>query len=146
MMTLAKKGFLIILLVISLIISGIPIPGLKWHFHPYQIHVLINTDGNIAEAVGTNAGSPALSKPAPGTYSYAGMITHISSSSITLYHGVTCIITASTVCKAPMSGGNMMNMQPVSCSSFTKGETVQISAVKNSSGELVATAIQEAFF
>ncbi len=146
MMTLAKKGFLIILLVISLIISGIPIPGLKWHFHPYQIHVLINTDGNIAEAVGTNAGSPALSKPAPGTYSYAGMITHISSSSITLYHGVTCIITGSTVCKAPMSGGNMMNMQPVSCSSFTKGETVQISAVKNSSGELVATAIQEAFF
>ncbi len=146
MMTLAKKGFLIILLVISLIISGIPIPGLKWHFHPYQIHVLINTDGNIAEAVGTNAGSPALSKPAPGTYSYAGMITDISGSSITLYHGPTCIITGSTVCKAPMSGGNMMNMQPVSCSSFTKGETVQISAVKNSSGELVATEIQEAFF
>ena len=148
MMTLAKKGFLIILLVISLIISGIPIPGLKWHFHPYQIHVLINTDGNIAEAVGTNAGSPALSKPAPGTYSYAGMITHISSSSITLYHGVTCIITGSTVCKAQvsMSGGGMMNMQPTSCSSFTKGETVQIIAVKNSSGELVATEIKEAFF
>ena len=146
MMTLAKKGFLIILLVISLIISGIPVPGLKWHFHPYQIHALINTDGNIAEAVETNAGSPALSKPAPGTYSYAGMITHISSSSITLYHGPTCIITGATVCKAPMSGGNMMNMQTVSCSSFTKGETVQLSAVKNSSGELVATLIQEAFF
>ena len=154
MMTLAKKGFLIILLVISLIISGIPVLGLKWHFHPYQIHVLINTDGNIAEAigtklaeaVGTNVGSPALSKPAPGTYSYAGMITNISSSSITLYHGPTCIITGATVCKAPMSGGNMMNMQPVSCSSFTKGETVQISAVKNSNGQLVATLIQEAFF
>ena len=153
MMTLAKKGFLIILLVISLIISGIPVIGLKWHFHPYQIHVLINTDGNIAEAVGTNtfagmtnAGSPALSKLALGAYSYAGMITDISSSSITLYHGPTCIITGATVCKAPMSGGNMMNMQPVSCSSFTKGETVQISAVKNSSGQLVATAIQEAFF
>ncbi|MCL4497169.1 MAG: hypothetical protein M1412_01255 [Deltaproteobacteria bacterium] len=43
-------------------------------------------------------------------------------------------------------GLNMMNMQTVSCSSFTKGETVQISAVKNSSGELVATEIQEAFF
>ena len=131
MMTLAKKGFLIILLVISLIISGIPVPGLKWI---------------PAEAVGTNAGSPALSKPAPGTYSYAGMITNISGSSITLYHGATCIITGSTVCKAPMSGGNMMNMQTVSCSSFTKGETVQISAVKNASGELVATEIQEAFF
>ena len=131
MMTLAKKGFLIILLVISLIISGIPVLGLKW----------------IPAFAGmTNAGSPALSKLALGTYSYAGMITDISSSSITLYHGPTCIITGATVCKAPMSGGNMMNMQPVSCSSFTKGETVQISAVKNSSGQLVTTAIQEAFF
>lgn len=122
MMTLAKKGFLIILLVISLIISGIPVLGLKWI---------------PAEAVGTNAA---------GTYSYASTITNISSSSITLYHGPTCIITGATVCKAPMSGGNMMNMQPVSCSSFTKGETVQISAVKNSNGQLVATLIQEAFF
>ena len=90
--------------------------------------------------------SPAVIKPAPGTYSYAGTIKSINSSSITLYHGQTCIITGATVCKAPMSGGNMMNMQTVSCSSFTKGETVQISAVKNSSGELVATLIQEAFF
>ena len=120
-------------IVISFIISGIPVPGLKWI---------------SAEAVGTNAGSPALSKPAQETYSYAGMIANISSSSITLYHGVTCIITGATVCKAPMSmsGGNMMNMQTVSCSSFTKGETVQISAVKNSSGQLVAVEIQEAFF
>ena len=75
-------------------------------------------------------------------------VKNISSSSITLYDGVTCIITGSTVCKAPMSmsGGNMMNMQTVSCSSFTKGETVEISAVKNSSGQLVAAEIQEAFF
>ena len=133
MITLAKKGFLIILLVISFIISGIPVLGLKWI---------------PAEAIGTNAGSPALSKPAPGTYSYAGMIENMSSSSITLYHGVTCIITGSTICKAPMSmsGGSMMNMQPTSCSSFTKGETVQIIAVKNASGELVATEIKEAFF
>ena len=133
MITLAKKGFLIILLVVSFIISGIPVPGLKWI---------------SAEAVGTNAGSPALSEPVQGTYSYAGMITNISSSSITLYHGVTCIITGATVCKASMSmsGGNMMNMETVSCSSFTKGETVEISAVKNSSGQLVAAEIQEAFF
>ena len=121
-MTLAKKGFLIILLVISLIISGIPVLGLKW--------------------IPAFAGMTNVA----GTYSYAGTITNISSSSITLYHGPTCIITGATVCKAPMSGGNMMNMQPISCSSFTKGETVQISAVKNSNGQLVATLIQEAFF
>lgn len=130
-MTLTKKRFLILLLVISFIMSGIFILGLK------RIPV-------YAEM--TNAGNPTLSKPAPGTYSYAGMIQDISGSSITLYHGVTCIINGSTVCKAPISVKNIMNMQSVSCSSFTKGETVQIAAVKNAGGQLVATEIREVFF
>ncbi|MCL4321192.1 MAG: DUF5666 domain-containing protein [Deltaproteobacteria bacterium] len=129
-MILAKKRFLIILLVILFIMISLSISGLKW---------------TAAFAAGTNTSSPALSKPAPGL-SYAGMIKNISSSSITLYNGVTCIITGSTVCKAPMSGGSMMNMQTVSCSSFTKGETVSISAVENASGQLVATEINEVFF
>jgi hypothetical protein len=97
------------------------------------------------------ADSPTLIKPksAPGTHFYAGTITKISGSSITLYNGATCIITTSTVCKAPassMSGRNMMNIQTVPCSSFVKGETVFVSAVKNVSGQLVAVGIKEAFF
>ncbi len=88
-------------------------------------------------------------KSAPGTHFYASTITKISGSSITLYNGATCIITASTICKAPaspMPGRSMMSMQTVPCSSFVKGETVFVSAVKNVSGQLVAVKIKEAFF
>ncbi len=91
-------------------------------------------------------------KPTPGTHFYTGTITKISGSSITLYNGATCIITTSTVCKAPaspmssMSGKSMMNIQTVPCSSFVKGETVFVAAVKNASGQLVAVKIKEAFF
>ena len=130
-MVIIKKRFLITLLVILFIISGISVSGINWI---------------PAYAEMTNAGNPTSNKPAPGTYSYAGMIQDISSSSITLYHGITCIITGSTVCKSPMSAKNMMNMQTISCSSFKKGETVQIAAVKNAGGQLVATGIREVFF
>ncbi|MFW0884397.1 hypothetical protein ACMCNP_05025 [Candidatus Acidulodesulfobacterium sp. H_13] len=97
------------------------------------------------------AGGPPLVKPrsTPGMHFYAGTITKISGSSITLYHGATCIITASTACKAPaspMSARSMMSMQTVPCSSFVKGETVLIAAVRNVSGQLVAVKIKEAFF
>jgi hypothetical protein len=130
-MTLTGKKFTIKLLIIALIALSFPMTVLA-----------ANPLSSKAKSALILVSGPA----APGTYSYAGTITNISSSSITLYHGPTCIITVATVCKAPMSGGNMMNMQPVSCSSFTKGETVQISAVENSNGQLVATTIQEAFF
>ena len=134
-MIFAKKRFLIRLFVIAFITLSIPATVLGANRLSMKSRpVLILTTG------------PVIVKPAYGTYSFVGTIKNISSSSITLYHGVTCIITGSTVCKAPMSGGSMMNMQTVSCSSFTKGETVQISAVKNSSGEFAATEIQEAFF
>ena len=134
-MIFAKKRFLIRLFVIAFITLSIPATVLGANRLSMKSKpVLILVTGTI------------IVKPAYGIYSFAGTIKNISSSSITLYKGATCIITGSTVCKAPMSGGSMMNMQTVSCSSFTKGETVQILAVKNTSGELVATEIHEALF
>ncbi len=135
-MIFEKKRFLIKLFVIAFIILSIPttvLGGNRLSMKSKPVLTLVS-------------GSPAIVKPAYGTYYFAGTIKNISSSSIKLYNGATCIITGSTVCKAPMSGGSMMDMQTVSCSTFIKGETVQILAVKNSSGELVATEIHEALF
>ena len=130
-----EKRFLIRLFVIAFITLSIPTTVLGAN------RLSMKSKPVLILATGT-----VIVKPAYGTYSFAGTIKNISSSSITLYNGATCIITGSTVCKAPMSGGSTMNMQTVSCSSFTKGETVKILAVKNSSGELVATEIHEALF
>ena len=135
-MIFAKKRFLIRLFVIAFITLSIPATVLGANRLSIEVKPVLTLV----------SGGPAIVKPANGTYSFAGTIKNISSSSITLYNGATCIITGSTICKAPMSGGSMMNMQTISCSSFTKGETVQISAVKNTSGELVATEIHEALF
>ena len=133
-MIFTKKRFPISLFIIAFIALSFPITVLAANWLSREANPLLLVSGH------------ALVKPAPGTYSYAGTITNISSSSITLYNGATFIITGSTKCMAPISGGSMMNMKPASCSSFSKGETVQISATKNASGELVATEIQEAFF
>jgi len=79
-------------------------------------------------------------------YHGVGTITRISDSSITLYHGATYIITASTVCRAHSKGESMMHMRVVSCSYFAQGMTVSITAEKNTTGELVATEIRDVFF
>lgn len=134
-MILTKKRFPMRLLVATFIIFGFPLTVLA----------TIQLSGGT-KAILIPVSGPTLIKPAPGTYFYAGMIKNISGSSITLYNGVTCIITGSTKCMSHMSGGSMINMQTVSCSSFTKGETVHVVAVKNASGQLVATEIREAFF
>jgi len=91
------------------------------------------------------AGAPGIMKPAPGTYLYGGMIKDITSSSITLYNGVTVYITGDTKCMAPQPSAAMESMSDISCSDLKKGETVRVEAAKNSSGELVATLIQEYF-
>jgi Cu/Ag efflux protein CusF len=85
------------------------------------------------------------------TYFYTGTIVNINSSSIKLYHGVTCIITGSTSCLAVQNGmmtmtSNAANMPKTSCSTLKKGQTVNITATKNAAGQLIAIKITPVFY
>ncbi|MHB1661439.1 MAG: DUF5666 domain-containing protein [bacterium] len=82
--------------------------------------------------------------PAAGAYIYDGTIESISSNSLSIYKGTTIIISGNTVCKAPASG--MTKFRVVSCSSLSKGETVRITAVKDSAGQFTATVIEKVFY
>jgi hypothetical protein len=105
---------------------------------------------NIKKASANN-NAPQL-KPShipADTYFYAGTIININSSSIKLYHGITCIITGSTSCFAAQSAmmtDNAANMTQTSCSNFNKGETVSITATKNAAGQLIALKIKPVFY
>ena len=94
-----------------------------------------------------SADAQNTTKPSAGYYFYGGMIKDISTSSISLYNGVTIYITSNTKCMAPPASSPIMkNMTDISCSDLKKGETVKIEALKNSSGELIAIQIQEVFY
>ncbi|MHB1698384.1 MAG: DUF5666 domain-containing protein [bacterium] len=88
---------------------------------------------------------PVQGKPsAAGAYIYDGTIKSISSASLSIDKGPTIIISGTTVCKAPTSG--MTNFKVISCSSLNKGETVRITAVKDSAGQFTATVIEKVFY
>ncbi|MCL5673096.1 MAG: hypothetical protein M1407_00555 [Deltaproteobacteria bacterium] len=89
--------------------------------------------------------------PPADTYFYTGTIVNINSSSIKLYHGVTCIITGSTSCLAVQNGmmtmtSNAANMPKTPCSTLKKGQTVNITATKNATGQLIAIKIKQVFY
>ncbi len=105
----------------------------------FGVFVIFAFLSNLTQSV------PARAQLSPGTYVYGGMISNITSSSITLYGGVTVYITKDTKCTEPSSSGSAPGVVNISCSAFKTGETVRIEAVKNSSGELIAALIQEYF-
>ena len=82
--------------------------------------------------------------PAGGTFIYDGTIESISSASLSINKCPTIIISGATVCKAPTSG--MTSFKIISCSSLNKGETVRITAVKDSTGQFTATVIEKVFY
>lgn len=132
-MVLNKKRLLIILFVISFVISVVLGLG--------RMNAFSETADNVAHMLN----GPAL-RHARGAYFHSGTIEKTGDSSITLYHGATYIIAASTICKAGSAGENMMHIHKVSCSYFTQGMTVSVTSKKNTIGKLVATEIREVFY
>jgi hypothetical protein len=82
--------------------------------------------------------------PAGGTFIYDGKIKNISSTSLSINNEQAIIISSTTVCKAPTS--EMANFKVISCSSLIKGETVRITAVKDSAGQFTAIEIEKVFY
>jgi hypothetical protein len=95
----------------------------------------------------TNKNSTTLQGklPAGGTFIYDGTIENISSTSLSINNGQTIIISGTTVCKAPTSS-ETTNFEVISCSSLNKGETVRITAVKDSTGQVTAIEIEKVFY
>ncbi len=111
-----------------------------------SVFIFIGGIQTNASANGKGIIKPAQTPP-PGSIFYGGIITEVSTSSITLYSGKTIYITGNTKCEAPTPNSHIMkNMAEVSCSELKKGETVQVEAVKNLSGELEAVLIKEVFY
>jgi hypothetical protein len=87
---------------------------------------------------------PVQGKPsAAGAYIFDGTIESISSASLSIDKGPAIIISGTTVCKAPTG---MTNFKVISCSSLNKGETVRITALKDSAGQFTATVIEKVFY
>ena len=97
----------------------------------------------------SEAAAPHIVGPLPlfhkNTLFYTGTIITINNSALKLSGRTTPLlfeINSSTVCY----GGVGVNLKAASCSDYKKGQTVNITASKNTAGELIAKTIKPVFY
>jgi hypothetical protein len=96
-----------------------------------------------SEAAAPHTGGP-LSLLHKNTFFYAGTIIAVNNTALKLSGRTTLLfeINSSTVCY----GGVGVNLKTASCSDYKKGQTVNITASKNTAGELIAKTIRPVFY
>ena len=140
-----KSFFYSILLLFLIQFFYFPIYGCSSSYAYTTNHSIFKLD-LAAFAVNVNKTPGTFQKKLPTgiPFLYSGNIKSVNTASLKLNDGQTFAITGDTICRAPVAG--VIKFHVISCSSLYVGETVRITAIKNSNGQYKAKIIQKTFY